>query len=102
MALKVDMDTHLQQLYKVASQSDEARCELLDGLQSLQLRLETPEDVNLRFVNLQLQLTAAQVAEDLKLFKILAESTHPLAVDDMSTKTGVEGSLLRKFGQKAS
>lgn len=100
MALKADIDTHLQQLYKVASQSDEARCELLDGLQSLQLRLETPEDVNLRIMNLQLQLTAAQVAEDLKLFKILAESTHPLTVDDISTKTGVEGSLLRKFGSK--
>lgn len=99
MALEADMDTHLQQLYNVASQSDEARCELLDGLQSLQLRLETPEDVNLRFMNLHIQLKAAEVAQDLKLFKILAESTNPLTVDELSTKTGVEVSLLRKSGQ---
>lgn len=96
MASKQDIDTLLERLYKVASQSDEARNELLDSLQSLQYRLETPEDVNLRFVNLQIQLTAAQVAEDLKLFQALAESAHPLTVDELSTKTGVEASLLRK------
>lgn len=96
MASKQDMDTLLEQLFKVASQSDEARSELLDSLQSLQLRLETPEDINLRFLNLQLQLTGAQLAEDLRLFQILAKSTHPLTVDELSTITGVEASLLRK------
>lgn len=99
MASKQDIDTLLEQLYKVASQSDASRSELLDGLQSLQLRLETPEDINLRFTNLQIQLTGAQVAEDLKLFQILAESTQPLTVDELSSKTGVEASLLRKPGQ---
>ncbi|KAI7778872.1 hypothetical protein LA080_001563 [Diaporthe eres] len=97
MASKQDIDTLLERLYKVASQSDEARSELLDSLQSLQLRLETPEDLNLRFVNLQIQLTGAQIAEDLKLFQILAESTHPLTVDELSSKTGVEASLLRRI-----
>lgn len=101
MASKQDMDTLLEQLFKVASQSDEARSELLDSLQSLQLRLETPEDINLRFLNLQLQLTGAQLAEDLNLFQILSESTHPLTVDELSTKTGVEASLLRKPAQSA-
>lgn len=99
MASKQDIDTLLERLYKVASQSDEARSELLDSLQSLQLRLETPEDINLRFTNLQIQLTGAQVAEDLKLFQILAESTQPLTVDEVSRKTGVEASLLRKPSQ---
>lgn len=101
MASKQDMDTLLEQLFKVASQSDEARSELLDSLQTLQLRLETPEDINLRFLNLQLQLTGAQLAEDLKLFQILSEGTHPLTVDELSTKTGVEASLLRKPAQSA-
>lgn len=99
MASKQDIDILLDRLYKVASQSDEARSELLDGLQSLQLRLETPEDLNLRFVNLQIQLTGAQVAVDLKLFQILAESTQPLTVGELSSKTGVEASLLRKPSQ---
>lgn len=101
MASKQDMDTLLEQLFKVASQSDEARSQLLDSLQTLQLRLETPEDINLRFLNLRLQLTGAQLAEDLKLFQILAESTQPLTVTELSTKTGVEDSLLRKPAQSA-
>lgn len=96
MASKQDIDTLLERLYSLASQSDEARSEVLDSLQSLQFRLETAEDVNLRFVNLQIQLTTAQVAEDLKLFQALAESAQPLTVDEISTKTGVEASLLRK------
>lgn len=99
MASKQDIDILLERLYEVASQGDEARSELLDGLQNLQLRLEAPEDLHLRFVNLKIQLTGAQVAEDLKLFQILAESAHPLTVDELSTKTGVEASLLRKPGQ---
>lgn len=98
MASKQDIDTLLERLYNLASESDETRSEVLDSLQSLQFRLETPEDVNLRFVNLQIQLTAAQVAEDLKLFQALGESAHPLTVDELSTKTGVEASLLRKTG----
>lgn len=96
MASKQDMDTPLEQLYKVASQNDEARSELLDSLQSLQWRLERPEDIYLRFLNLQIQLTAAQVADDLRLFHTLAESGHPMTVDELSTKTGVEASFLRK------
>lgn len=99
MATRQDIDTLLEQLYKVASQSDEARGELLDSLQELQWRLETPEDIQLRFINLQTQITGAQLAEDLKLFQTLADSAHPLTVDEISAKTGVEASLLRKPGR---
>lgn len=99
MASRQDIDTLLEQLYKVASQSDDARSDLLDSLQKLQWRLETPEDIQLRFINLQIQITAAQLAEDLKLFNILRDSSHPLAVDDISNKTGVEASLLRMPGK---
>lgn len=99
MASRQDIDTLLEKLYKVASQSDDARGELLDSLQKLQWRLETPEDIQLRFINLQIQITAAQLAEDLKLFNILADSSHPLAVDEISNKTGVEASLLRMSGK---
>lgn len=102
MTSKQDIDVLLEQLFKVANQSDETRNELLDGLQSLQLRLEQPEDVNLRLLNLQVQLTGAQIAEDLNLFQILAESGSPLTVDELSTKTGVEASFLRKHGQPES
>ena len=102
MASKQDIDTLLEQLYKVAGQSDEARSELLDSLQRLQWRLETPEDFQLRIINLQTQLTGAQIAEDLKLFQILADSARPLTVDEISSKTGVEASLLRKPTKSSS
>ncbi|KKY34892.1 putative o-methyltransferase b [Diaporthe ampelina] len=81
------------------NQSDETRNEWLDGLQSLQLRLEEPEYVNLRFLNLQAQLTGAQIAEDLNLFQILAESASPLTltVNELSTITGIKASFMHTF-----
>ncbi|KAI3394825.1 hypothetical protein diail_2162 [Diaporthe ilicicola] len=94
MASKQDIEILLEKISKVASQNDEVRSQVLDGLQSLQLWLERPEDLNLCLLNLQLQLTAAQIGQDLKLFQILQESPKPLNVDDLPGKTRTEPSFL--------
>ncbi|KAL1858033.1 hypothetical protein Daus18300_010145 [Diaporthe australafricana] len=102
MASEQDIGISLEQLSKIASQSDEARSQVLDALQNLQLRLEAPEDLNLRLLNLQLQLTATQIGQDLNLFQILQKSAQPLTVDGLSHETGAETPFLRKPSQTES
>ncbi|KAJ0116722.1 hypothetical protein J7T55_009872 [Diaporthe amygdali] len=94
MASTQAIDVLLEKLSKVASQSAEAHSQVLDGLQSLQLQLEAPEDFNLRYVNLQLQRIGAQLGQDLNVFQTLAESERPLTVDELSSESSAEPPLL--------
>lgn len=99
MAPEQDIGDIPEKLSKIANKSDEALSQVLGALQSLQLRLEAPEDLNLRLLNLQHQLTATQIGQDPNVFQVLQESDQPLNVDELGQRTGAETPFLHKPSQ---
>ncbi|KAI0112725.1 O-methyl transferase B [Hypoxylon sp. NC0597] len=78
------------------------RHKILDFMRDLQLKLETLHDTLSRFAGMQLDITAARIAEDLNIFNILDESNDALTVTILATRTGahlpgviLEGRILR-------
>ncbi|KAL7621419.1 hypothetical protein AAE478_008741 [Parahypoxylon ruwenzoriense] len=108
------MDAALNQLRTLATQADSAgRHKILDFIRELQLNLETPHDTLSRFSGMvsesssrrftiscpeqQLEITATRIAEDLDIFKILAESNEPTSVTALATKTAAAPLLLSRI-----
>ncbi|CAI7666386.1 unnamed protein product [Penicillium manginii] len=91
------MDSIITQIKSLAQDADEAsRRKILDGLRDLALSLETPQDTMQRISYLHLQPALVRVGLDLNIFKILAESDHPLTSDDLAVQTNAAPNLLSR------
>ncbi|CAI7614810.1 unnamed protein product [Penicillium glandicola] len=92
------MDALLAQAKALIETADEAgRKQILDSLRNLSYSLESSQDSAQRIMYLQLQVTAVRIGCDLKLFNLLAESSIPLTVHDLSKTTGAAPALLGRI-----
>ncbi|PHH75738.1 hypothetical protein CDD82_4304 [Ophiocordyceps australis] len=108
------MEDALNQVRKFAAQGDHGRREAVLALRDLLFSLETPHDTMHRYGHMvcftpmteqgrkltiaqNLQAAIVQVGIDLKWFRYLAESSVPLTVDQISTKTGAEPQLTHRL-----
>ncbi|GAP91478.1 putative O-methyl transferase B [Rosellinia necatrix] len=90
------MDVSLEQLGRLAAESEEGRHEVIAALQKLALSLESPQDTIHRYGHMNLQAAMVQVGINLKIFKHLTESDVPVTVDQISAKTGAEPQLMTR------
>ncbi|KAJ5975130.1 hypothetical protein N7481_008837 [Penicillium waksmanii] len=91
------MENIIDQIKSLAHDADEgSRRKILDGLRDLALSLETPQDTMQRISYLHLQPALVRVGLDLNIFKILAESDHPLNLDELAAKTNAAPTLLAR------
>ncbi|KAM7200828.1 S-adenosyl-L-methionine-dependent methyltransferase [Rhypophila sp. PSN 637] len=94
------MDTILAQLRTLATKvSDDGRIKLLNALRDLQLSIETPADSLNRFAGLHLEITAARIGEDLKLFEILSNAANPLTIEELASNTGAAPLLISRLAR---
>ncbi|RAH68674.1 S-adenosyl-L-methionine-dependent methyltransferase [Aspergillus aculeatinus CBS 121060] len=85
------MEALFQQVRSLAQSGDEEqRKDVLDSLQRLRNSIEKPDDTSL-------QMAALRVEIDLSLFSSLAESEKPLAVGELSDKTGADPIFLGRM-----
>lgn len=96
------MDGLLEQVQTLASKPDSAgRRKALVTLRALQLQLETPHDTLQRLFGLHLEITAARIGEDLRLFQMLVDERQPMTTAELATKTGAAPVLLSEFSSRA-
>ncbi|KAK6844447.1 hypothetical protein PG995_014557 [Apiospora arundinis] len=87
------MEAALSQIRELAAQGEDSRWNVMVALRDLACSLEEPNDTIHRFGQMHLQAAIVQVGIDLGVFKCLTESVVPMAVDEVSEKTGSEPEL---------